>query len=113
MMDIGKLDYLVVFEQPMKVSDGHGGAVSGWGNPVTADAAFMFLRGGETVQAARLAGRQPLVVTVHDNSQTRALGTSWRMRDARTGLIYNIRSGPVPTGNHQFLEFTVEGGVAT
>jgi head-tail adaptor len=113
MMDVGKMDYLVVFEKPTKVSDGHGGTVNGWGNPVTVDAAFMFLRGGETVQAARLAGRQPIVVTVHDNSQTRALGTSWRMRDARNGLIYNIRSGPVPRGNHQFLEFTVEGGVAT
>jgi head-tail adaptor len=107
------MDYLVVFEEPAKISDGHGGTVNGWGNPVTADAAFRFLRGGETVQAARLAGRQPIVVTVHDNSQTGAVNTRWRMRDVRTGEVFNVRSGPVPTDNRQYLEFTVEGGVAT
>ena len=112
MMDVGKLDYLVVFEQPGDVTDDYGNLTGGWVNPVTADAAFMFLRGGETVQASRLAGRQPIVVTVHDTSQTRAVNTSWRLRNARTGEIYNIRSGPVPTDNHQFVEFTVESGVA-
>jgi head-tail adaptor len=112
MMDAGKMDYLVVFEQPMKVDDGHGGKVQGWGNTVTADASFRFLRGGETVQASRLAGRQPVVVTVYDSSQTRAIRPSWRMRDQRSGTIYNVRSGPVPTDDRQYLEFTVESGVA-
>lgn len=113
MMDIGKMDYLVVFEEPTTVEDEYGNTTGGWGNPVTAAAAFMFLRGGETVQASRLAGHQPIVVTVHDTSQTRSVNTSWRLRNARTGEIYNIRSGPVPTDNHQFVEFTVESGVAT
>ncbi|WP_411036155.1 head-tail adaptor protein [Shinella sp. BYT-45] len=112
MMDPGKMDYLVVFEKPMKVPDGHGGRTDGWGDPVTADASFRFLRGGETVQASRLSGRQPVVVTVYDNSQTRAVRPSWRMRDARSGEIYNVRSGPVPTDDRQYLEFTAEGGVA-
>ncbi|WP_337183852.1 head-tail adaptor protein [Shinella sp.] len=112
MMDAGRKDYLVVFERPMKVPDGHGGRIDGWGEPVTADASFRFLRGGETVQAARLAGRQPVVVTVYDNSQTRAVRTSWRMRDLRSGEVYNVRSGPVPTDDRQDLEFTVESGVA-
>ena len=112
MMDAGQMNYLVVFEQPLKVPDGHGGQVNGWGNPVTADAAFRFLRGGETVQAARLSGRQPVVVTVYAHSQTQAITTAWRMRDARSGTIYNIRSGPVPTDDRQYLEFTVESGVA-
>lgn len=113
MMDPGKMDYLVVFEEPGKVDDGYGGTEEGWVNPVTADASFRFLRGGETVQASRLSGRQPVVVTVYDNSQTRAVKTSWRMRDARSGTVYNVRSGPVPTDDRQYLEFTVESGVAT
>src|SRR5690606_8172530 len=113
MMDAGTKDYLVVFEKPMKVPDGHGGRIDGWGNPVIADASFRFLRGGETVQASRLAGRQPVVVTVYDHSQTRAVRTAWRMRDLRTGEIYNVRAGPVPSDDRQYLEFTVEAGVAT
>jgi len=113
MLDIGKMDYLVVFEEPGVITDeGYGNTTQGWGNPVTADAAFRFLRGGETVQAARLSGRQPIVVTVHDTAATRAIDTSWRMRTPRDGKVYNIRSGPVPTDNHQYLEFTVEAGVA-
>jgi head-tail adaptor len=113
MMDIGKMDYLVIFEEPNVSDDGYGNTTDGWTNPVAADAAFRFLRGGETVQAARLSGRQPIVVTVHHNSLTRAVTTDWRMKNARTGEIFNIRSGPVPTDNYQFIEFTVEGGVAT
>ena len=57
MMDPGKMDYLVVFEEPGKADNGYGGTEEGWVNPVTADASFRFLRGGETVQASRLAGK--------------------------------------------------------
>lgn len=113
MMDAGKMNNLVVFEEPARVDDGYGGTEEGWGNPVIADASFRFLRGGETVKASRLAGRQPVVVTVYDHSQTRAVRTAWRMRDLRTGEVYNVRAGPVPSDDHQYLEFTVESGVAT
>lgn len=106
------LYHAVVFEQPVKTKDNHGGIVDGWGNPVQERAHFRFLRGSETVQAARLEGRQPVVVTVRNNPGSQQVESDWRMRDLETSTVYAVRSGPVPTDDRQFLEFTVESGVA-
>lgn len=114
MANIGKLNRRVEFDAPKKVKDGHGGIKNGFADDADATkvwANFRYLRGGETVQAARLAGRQPIVVTVRSSSQSKVVDTSWRMRDS-DGEIYNIRSGPVPSDDRLYLEFTVEGGVA-
>lgn len=113
-MDAGKLNRRVAFDAPKKVKDAHGGVKNGFADDADATrvwANFRFLRGGETVQAARLAGRQPIVVTIRNSSQSKIIDTSWRMRDS-DGEVYNIRSGPVPSDDRLYLEFTVEGGVA-
>lgn len=114
MANTGKLNRRVAFDAPKNVKDGHGGIKNGFADDADATkvwANFRYLRGGETVQAARLAGRQPIVVTVRSSSQNKVIDTSWRMRDS-DGSIYNIRSGPVPSDDRLYLEFTVEGGVA-
>lgn len=114
MADIGKLNRRVAFDAPVDAPDGHGGTETAWGDPaqaVSVWANFRYLRGGETVQAARLEGRQPIVVTVRSSAATRVISEAWRMRDS-DGAEYNIRSGPVPSDNRLYLEFTVESGVA-
>lgn len=114
-MQAGDLDQRVAFDALVLVPDGHGGTETDWAQDEAATkvwANFRYLRGGETVIAARLDGRQPVVVTVRRNPETRRIDTSWRMRDLRTGVPYNIRSGPVPTDDRGYLEFTVESGVA-
>ncbi|WP_275790549.1 phage head completion protein [Pararhizobium gei] len=124
MIDAGQMIYSVAFDRPQMQDDGHSGVIEGWSpddQAVKEYAAFRFLRGGETVMAARLSGRQPIVVTVYDNAQTRQIDETWRMRNARnggfdgdgnwTGTEFNIRA-IVPTDDQQFLEITVEGGVA-
>nr|WP_186458307.1 head-tail adaptor protein [Neorhizobium alkalisoli] len=106
----------MAFDSPVQADDGHGGIVEGFADDDVATkvwAKFLYLRGGETVQAARLAGTQPIVVTVRSTSASRLIDPTWRMRDIRSGEIFNIRSGPVPTDDRLYLEFTVEGGVAT
>lgn len=121
---IGSMREAVAFDAPLQVDDGHSGVIDGWTDDdaaVKCRAHFRFLRGGEAVQAARLAGRQPIVVTVYRSSQTRQITEDWRMRDARngtydvdgnwTGPQYNIRT-IVPTEDQQFLEITVEVGEA-
>ena len=113
-MEAGKLNKRVAFDAPKKVKDGHGGAQNGFADDADATkvwANFRYLRGGEIVQAERLAGRQPIVITVRNSPQSRAIDASWRMRYS-AGESYNIRSGPVPSDNRLYLEFTVEGGVA-
>lgn len=107
----GQLFHSVTFSVMTEVPDSHGGfdlvPVS-----FTTRAHIRYLRGGETVQAARLTGKQPVVVTVRRNSQTIALTTDAKMTDARTGTEYQIR-GIVPTDDRQFMEITAESGVAT
>lgn len=48
--------------------------------------------GGESVTAARLAGRQPVVIKIRQFAAARLVRPDWRARDARSGRIYNIRS---------------------
>lgn len=91
-----------------------------YGNPVTADFADQFtvaarvryLVGGEAVQASRLEGRQPIVVSVRSSSLTRPVTADWRARNTRTGEIWNIRS-VTPSENRAWIDFLCEAGVAT
>lgn len=109
-MSAGDLRDNFIFELVVDVPDGNGGfekvvtELSRRGN-------IRFLRGGETVQASRLQGKQPVVVTVRNSQKTRQITTDTIMRDARTGTAYNIRA-VVPTDDRQFIEITAESGVA-
>lgn len=114
-MQSGDLIHSVAFDAPTRADDGHGGTETGWGlpeNAVQVRAHFRWLRGSEPVIAARLAGRQPVVVSVRSSAATRAVTPAWRMRDLHSGVIYNIRTGPVPSDDRIWLEFTCESGVA-
>lgn len=96
----------------------------GWGNPLpgagefatqfTVAAGMRPRTGGESVDAARLTGKQPFVVTVRNNSQTRQITTAWRLVDCRNeNRVFAITSPPAdPDGKNQWLEFlAVEGQV--
>lgn len=110
----GDLRKLVAFEAPNSQPDGSGGTIEGWdaANAIQAMAHFRYLRGGEAVQAARLEGKQPAVITIHNTLTARSITASWRMRDIASNQIYNIRSNPIPTDDDIMLEITVESGVA-
>lgn len=105
------LQEFVAFDAPAVSPDGYGGEETGWAEQFNCRARFLYLRGGETVQAARLEGRQPVVVTIRRSPASDAITPAWRMRDVRRGDIYNIRS-IVPTDDRKWLELTCERGVA-
>lgn len=107
----GPLDQRVAFDKQSATSDGAGGTTTAFAEQFTCSAAFKHLRGGEAVMAGRLAGKHALVATVRRYSETRLIGTDWRMRDARTGEVYNIRDIS-PTKDRAFLELLCESGVA-
>lgn len=107
----GDMTFLMTFDKPTSAADGLGGTESGWAEQFTAWAEVRFLRGGETVQAARLTGRQPAVVTIRDSAAAREITADWRMRDARAGTVYNVRT-IVPSDDRATLELTCESGVA-
>lgn len=110
-MTPGGMHHRVAFDAPFVTTTNTGGQVTGWEERIaTVWAQMIFLRGGETVIAARLVGRQPAVVKVWSSTATRAIDTDWRMRDLRSGTIYAIRSRIV-SDNRSMIELTVESGV--
>lgn len=108
------LHYRVAFEPPLAEPDGSGGIETGWDtdNAIEARAHFRFLRGGESVQAARLGGKQPIIATIPNSSAGRSITSDWRMRDVRSGKEFQIRTDPVLTDDRAWLEVLVESGVA-
>lgn len=110
-MNAGRLNKRVAFERPLETSNGAGGTIEGWAPEFTVWAVYRRLRGGETVQAARLAGSQPTVITVRSSVQARRVTTDWRARDERTGEVFNLRA-IVETDDRSMLEITAESGVA-
>ena len=107
-----KLHDKVAFDEPQFFEDGSGGKEAGWVEYYECRANIRYLRGGERVQASRLDGRQPVVISVRNSSQARGIDTNFRVRDLVTGAEYNVRAGAVETTDRKYLEFTAESGVA-
>lgn len=110
-MQAGQLTFRVALDMPVSFSNGQGGKKLGWSEQYQCAAHVRFLRGTETVIAARLAGRQPVVITVRNCAAARACTVDWRIRDARSGAVYNVRAAPVPSQDRAWLEIMAESGV--
>lgn len=111
--DAGQLIEKVAFDKRAVQSDGYGNTVAGdWEEQFQTHAAFTFVRGGETVMAARLESRQPLVMRIRLSDDSKNIGTDWQVRDVRRGAAYNIRT-ITPDNTRAFLDLLVEAGVAT
>ncbi|AHD09533.1 head-tail adaptor protein [Phaeobacter gallaeciensis] len=99
----------VAFEELVGTDDGFGG--KDW-TPVErlrARAFFQFLRGGESVQAARLTGRQTIVATIRQSPPALAIKTKWQMRDIGKGITYDIRAiEPNRDKPRQYLDIVCE-----
>lgn len=104
----------VAFDRPTLSPDGYGGRVSGWSEaPASHEcrAELIYLRGGEAVEAARLAGRSVYKVRVRQCAQAREISADWRMRDLRRGAEYNVREVDAIT-DRAWIFLVVESGVA-
>lgn len=110
-MQAGDLTFRVALDAPTQAANGQGGMLLGWAEQYRCAAHMRFLRGSEAVIAARLAGRQPVVITVRNCAAARAVTVDWRIRDVRSGLDYNVRTAPVPSQDRAWLEITAESGV--
>lgn len=109
----GPLQELVAFDERTAVDDGYGNTVSGdFVERFKQHAGYTYLRGDETVDAARLASRQPMVIRTRNSTQARVVTTAWQARDARKGTLFNIRT-ITTDDSREFLEMLVESGGAT
>ncbi|MCV0396959.1 MAG: head-tail adaptor protein [Rhizobiaceae bacterium] len=111
MSGAGELYEKVAFDRLEAIDDGYGGTVDQWTEQFTRRAGYTRLRGTEPVMAARLEGKQPTVIRVRVDSETRQITTDWRARDARSGEAFNIRS-IARTNDRRWFDILAESGVA-
>lgn len=98
-----------IFERRSNVQDGFGNYIGEWVPAFTRWCSVNALRGGETVIASRLEGRQPAIVTVRSDPETDMIDPE--MRATINGRAYNIREVPRLTEDGLYLEFLAEAGV--
>lgn len=113
MTGAGDLQERLRFESPSPVDDGAGNYSEGWTSEFTVWAGVKPLRGGEGVIAARLAGTQPVIITVRRSTQSRDIRPEWRAVDVRSGAVYQLKAPPADMqGTRMYLDFLAESGVA-
>jgi hypothetical protein len=96
--------------------DKYGNEQTGWATRFTARAQIVPKLGGEDVMAARLQGRQPVVIRVRNSVDTRRINTNWRATDSDSGVAYNVRSVADPFMGQpergRWIDALAESGVA-
>jgi hypothetical protein len=65
-----------------------------------------YLRGGEEVVAARIAGQNTVVIRARETA-TRNVTTHWRIKDPHTKTTYLIKS-IIPSEDRRWLDFTCQ-----
>lgn len=111
-MSVGKRSHRFRFEKREDVDDGYGNTKAGWVHQFTRWVGLAYRRGGEGVLAGRLEGRQPAILTVLRDSETRQITNDWRCIDDEEGMVFAIRENPTPTDDRHELEMLIEAGVA-
>lgn len=107
----GDLRERVAFDRRVEREDGLGNTVDEWQEQFSVRAGYIHLRGGETVQAARLENRHPQVIRIRASSQSRQITADWRCRDARIGDVFAIRD-VTHTVDRKWVDLLCERGVA-
>ncbi|MEI4470928.1 head-tail adaptor protein [Frigidibacter sp. MR17.24] len=75
-------------------------------------AQFIYARGSEAVEAARLEGRPTFKVKLRSCAAARAVTTDWRLRDVRQSIDYAIVEADT-VSDRQWVWLTVQGGNET
>lgn len=109
----GPLNELVAFDRRAPVDDGYGNLVAGdFVEQFQRHAAFVYMRGSETVTAARLQSRQPLIIRIRADTEATAITADWQARDVRKGTVFNIRTVTTDP-SRAWIDMLAETGVAT
>lgn len=96
--------------------DGYGNVEGGFADRFTCFAQVTPRLGGETVEAARLTGKQPFTIRVRQSPDTLQIRTDWMARNELTGTQYNIRTVADPcegdADHGLWLDMMADAGVA-
>lgn len=112
----GDLRQTMTFAEPFGATDEYGNQEQGWQDRFTVRAQVTPRLGGEAVDAARLSGRQPVIIRVRNSPDTKLIRTDWKATDVDAGIPYNVRSVADPDlggpQHGQWLDVLAESGVA-
>lgn len=86
----GPLRELWAFDERITIDDGAGNTQGEWQERFRCAARAETLKGGETVMAARLEGRQPYAATIRYSAKSALVTSDWRARDVRSGVTFAI-----------------------
>lgn len=109
-MSAGQLTRRAQFEKRGSLEDGYGNTLTEWASVFSHLCHVRYMRGGESVMASRLEGRQPVIITVRNCAEARTISSD--MRCVIDGVPYNVREFPRPSQDRLWLEFLAESGVA-
>lgn len=100
-------------ERETLTPDGYGGQTRTWTVLIESlPAHAVFMRGGESVMAARLAARQPAVLTFRNFADSRGIVPQDRAVNKRTGEVFAIKEAPRESRESRgYLECLIESGV--
>ena len=107
----GQLIESVAFDELNSVADGYGNEQQSFVEQYRCRAGFIWLRGGEAIEAARLEGIQPAIVRIRVSEESLRIKPDWRMRDLRSGTAYAIR-GITQSPDRGWLDVLVQAGRA-
>ena len=107
----GELFYSVAFGKREEVTDEYGNTQGAFVELFATRAAYLHLRGGESVMAGRLEGKHTQVIRVRSSTQTRQITTDWYAQDKRSLIFFAVRD-VTPSLDRQFIDLLCESGVA-
>lgn len=111
MSSADKLNGKVQFDRPLNSPDGMGGQVQAYEKHLETWCQWVYSRGSETVEAARLEGRAIYKLKLRSSPLSRALTTDHRMQNMRGGEFYQVRELDI-LSDPAWVYVVVERGVA-
>lgn len=107
----GLLNRRVTILKAKSTLDAYGAEVVEWSSFLVCYAEFVHMRGTETVDAARLQGREIFKVKLRRSAKSAEISTEDRLRDERVDQLFQIRSVDA-ISNQRWIFLVVESGVA-
>lgn len=106
----GDLNRRITFQRRTRVTSANGDQTDAWTDVATVAAKVSPLRGGETIQAARLGGTETFEITVYSTVSTRTLTPDDRAVDARSGRKLNLKWAANWDERDRFITLIAEAG---
>lgn len=101
--------YRATFRNPVSERDEDGQIIQRYDDAFNDRVEIKFLRGTEAVMQARLNSRSPVILTVRNSSQARAVTSEWTVE--ANGKLYDLKEDPRPTENRRWLEMLAEARI--